>query len=1003
MEWWRGEWGDALARGGDAVIEGLGEGALASLVATLAGGGDDHIVIITDQMEEPQLLLNLTSCLGKAPASFPEGALLHEWGERLALLDELGRGGERQVIISSLEAAVDTLPSPQQVTASRALWRRGLSIQGDILQRLQADGHVETREVRARGEFAQRPQVIDYFPIASPWPCRLTFSQGELIDIHHYDPATQRPLSPAEEALSFPVERLKGKATLFDHLGEEALLLFFDHHQIHRLIHQRQKEGHILWRPLGEIPARRRFFCSREGESPSSFLPLEGIWQGAPHSKRWQKLIDHTPGQEIALILPTEADERYWRQQVEAADSDHRFSYHRGYLSSGWRGRGGKICLPISELTGLYRLPRSTWGEGIPPAPNTEWERGTPLVHLDHGIGRYRGLVEREMHGERRSFVQIAYAEGGMLYVPFEEADLIAPYEGEDPPLHTLGNPRWRKARQRAEKAIEGEAKKILQMEAIRRSVGGYAYPPDGPEMALFADAFPFSLTPDQELAIQEILADMEKEEAMDRLLCGDVGYGKTEVAMRAAFKAVIGGRKQVALLVPTTLLVSQHARTLTQRMLPFSIRIAALSRFTKAEEAQRIIEQVASGDIDILIGTHRILNEEISFANLGLLIIDEEHRFGVRAKESLKEKKVGVDTLHLSATPIPRTLQASLFGIRSLSRLNTPPKERLPVKTLMAAHSESLIQQALERELARGGQSYVVHHRIASIHQVAEHISSQIPQARVEVAHGQMNPEHVDAIFSAFYRGEVDILVATTVIESGIDVPNANTLIVHHSEQYGLAELYQLRGRVGRWHRLAYAYFLFPKEQESENRATMRLETICNLKSGEGGLSVARQDLSMRGAGDWLGFKQSGKGPAIGLHFYCYLLKEAIRQIGQEGEWKIKGRSSRIPPDCSASFPCHYIPDPQSRLDWYGKLFATHSLTELSAVIGRMEAMIGPLPREGEWLYLDHILRILSLEKRPHSLSIQGKSLTITTPNNEIISIRHQESPQKVISILSP
>lgn len=526
-----------------------------------------------------------------------------------------------------------------------------------------------------------------------------------------------------------------------------------------------------------------------------------------------------------------------------------------------------------------------------------------------------------------------------------------------------MGAKKWQQAKANAQIAIIGYAKDLLQLQAMREAKGGLPFPKDSDDLLLFEEEFPFVETDDQLQAIKALKEDMSSDKAMDRLICGDVGYGKTEVAMRAAFKAAYDGKKQVAVLVPTTILAMQHYETFKARMADFPITVGVVSRFVKPKEVKKTLEEVAKGSVDILIGTHRIISKDVQFKDLGLIIIDEEQRFGVRAKEYLKKAKVGVDCLTLSATPIPRTLYFSLIGARDMSVINTPPQDRLPIKTILAGRDQELIKNALLRELSRDGQAYFIHNRVETIHNIADELRALLPAARIGVGHGQMPPDEIDAIFHSFKQGDIDILVATTIVENGIDIPNANTILIDRADTFGMADLYQLRGRVGRWIRTAYAYFLVPKNRSLQEISRKRLNALVETSGFGGGMKLAMRDLEIRGAGDMLGVQQSGNVSAIGFHFYCKLLKRTIDTMKKETS--LTFFDTRMEFSYDANLPPSYIAETSLRMEIYHRLGEATNSEEIDTLFDELIDRFGPLPIQAKWLYHLNRVRVFASANR--------------------------------------
>lgn len=670
------------------------------------------------------------------------------------------------------------------------------------------------------------------------------------------------------------------------------------------------------------------------------------------------------PDLQLHFLCPKESDERYLKGQIEDLQLTlpKDTFWTRAYLSSGFVLPESKTAvLPLTELTRRYKIRRQKQRSTYHSVPSEVYELtpGEHVVHLHHGVGKFLGVEERPNNeGVETEFFHFEYAKDAKLFVPLTQAHLVSKYVGTketEPKLHTIGSSRWKRTRAQTENAILGYASDILEVYAKRATVGGYPYPSDSSESLLFAEDFPFEETEDQVLAIDCIREDMCGPQCMDRLVCGDVGYGKTEVAMRAAFKAVVDGSKQVAILVPTTVLAMQHYETFCERMGNWPVTIGVLSRFRTAKQIRETLESTAQGGVDILIGTHRIVSKDVHFKDLGLVIIDEEQRFGVRAKEHLKKIKTGVDCLTLSATPIPRTLYLSLMGARDMSVIATPPQDRLPIKTIISENDDRVLQNALLRELTRDGQAFVIHNRVESIYDRAAAIKKLVPQARVVVGHGQMAPDELDEVFHLFKEGKADILVATTIIESGIDIPNANTLIVDRADRFGLADLYQIRGRVGRWNRRAYAYLLVPKGARMTEHARKRLQALAESSGHGGGMKIAMHDLEIRGAGDILGTEQSGHVEAVGFHLYCKLLKRTIAALQGTLPSAVCDTKLEFPHD--ARLPTDYVNAPSLRMEIYQRLGEALSNEDVDGIWNELKDRFGPPPEPVKWLY--HLTRI--------------------------------------------
>jgi transcription-repair coupling factor (superfamily II helicase) len=625
-----------------------------------------------------------------------------------------------------------------------------------------------------------------------------------------------------------------------------------------------------------------------------------------------------------------------------------------------------------------------------------ELKPGDFVVHVDHGIGQFEGLRQIESDGHRGEFMLLRYSEDARLYVPLERMDLVQSYrvlEGAHPQLDKLGGTAWNTRKTRVRKSLEDMADQLLALYAQRKTAPGFAFSPDGNFQREFEDAFEFEETPDQLAAITDIKKDMEKSEPMDRLLCGDVGYGKTEVAMRAAFKVVMDN-KQVAILAPTTVLTFQHFETFKKRFAAFPVRIELLSRFRSTAEQKKVLADLEGGKVDIVIGTHRLLSKDVKFADLGLLIVDEEQRFGVAHKERLKEMRKNVDALALSATPIPRTLHMSLVGLRDMSLIETPPRDRLAIQTLVAPFKEDLVRSAIENELARDGQVYFIHNRVESIYSVGAMVEKLVPRARVVVGHGQMNEKELESVMLRFIRDQADVLVATTIVENGLDIPRANTILVNRADRLGLAELYQLRGRVGRSSQRAYAYLLVPPENTLSDIARKRLAAMKEFSELGAGFRIAALDLELRGAGNMLGRQQHGHIEAIGFDMYCQMLERAVAKL--KGEEAAPDLRTTLSLGLDVRIPQEYIPSENLRLRTYKRISTIGTEEEKQDVRRELGDRFGALPASVENL-LDYAvlksmcerLRISSVERQGSRIAVRFHSETTLDPARLVSVVR--------------
>jgi transcription-repair coupling factor (superfamily II helicase) len=669
---------------------------------------------------------------------------------------------------------------------------------------------------------------------------------------------------------------------------------------------------------------------------------------------------------------------------------------------------GSVHLITDSEIFGWGRpvsRARQRQTSETPEAFYADLRPGDFVVHIDHGVGRFVGLVQRNLEGREREFLTVEYEAGGQLFVPVHQADRLTRYvgaEGAIPALDRLGGQEWHEKKGRAKEAVLEVAQDMLDLHARRQIVRGHAFKPDTIWQTELEDSFPYVETEDQARAMREIKQDMESQRPMDRLLCGDVGYGKTELALRAAFKAVMDGR-QVALLVPTTVLAQQHYETFAQRLAAFPVQVEMLSRFRTPREQSEILSRLARGDVDIVIGTHRLLSADVQFRDLGLVVIDEEQRFGVTHKEQLKKLRAEVDVLTLTATPIPRTLYMALTGVRDISTLNTPPEERLPIVTHVGPYTPKLARQAIVRELERGGQIFFVHNRVNTIDAMRVHLSQLVPEARLDVGHGQMPEHELAEVMHRFNRGETDILLSTTIIESGLDIPNANTLIVDRADTFGLAQLYQLRGRVGRGAARAYAYFFRHRKLSPTIEGQQRLEVIAENTELGAGYSIAMRDLEIRGAGELLGTRQHGHIQAVGFHLYTRLLADAVRQLrrDQAPQGVVTGdaRSADTAPaplqalkwqvslpvtvelPLAAGIPSAYIPDADLRLRLYRRMADIRDEAEVDALESEFGDRFGPPPEMVGNLFYQLRVKLRAERAGLATISSEGGQFVLRLP----------------------
>ncbi|MEK4496311.1 transcription-repair coupling factor [Ureibacillus sp. FSL W8-0352] len=607
----------------------------------------------------------------------------------------------------------------------------------------------------------------------------------------------------------------------------------------------------------------------------------------------------------------------------------------------------------------------------------TEIKPGDYVVHVHHGIGKYIGIQTLEVNGTHKDYLHIRYRGDDKLYVPVDQIDLIQKYvssEGKEPKLHKLGGTEWKKAKAKVSSAVKDIAEELIKLYAKRESEKGFAFSPDTDEQREFESAFPYEETEDQLRTILEVKRDMERERPMDRLVCGDVGYGKTEVAIRAAFKAIMDG-KQVAFLVPTTILAQQHYETFSTRFQDYAIKVGLLSRFRTRKEQLETIKGLKDGTVDIVIGTHRLLSKDVTFKDLGLLIVDEEQRFGVTHKEKIKQLKTNVDVLTLTATPIPRTLHMSMVGVRDLSVIETPPQNRFPVQTYVMEYNGALVREAIEREMARGGQTFYLYNRVEDMTKKVEEIQMLVPEARIGYAHGKMTEAQLESVILSFLNGEFDVLVTTTIIETGVDMPNVNTLIVQDADKMGLSQLYQLRGRVGRSNRVAYAYFMYQRDKVLNEVAEQRLQAIKEFTELGSGFKIAMRDLSIRGAGNLLGAQQHGFIDTVGFDLYTQLLEEAIAE--QKGVKREEKEEVEVILHVDAYIPDRYIPDGYQKIQMYKRIKAMENPEDYHEILEELHDRFGDMPPETEKLL--RIARIKAWATHSGIVSIKEKQKVIS------------------------
>ncbi|MFN8607983.1 MAG: transcription-repair coupling factor [Vulcanimicrobiota bacterium] len=895
---------------------------------------------------------------------------------RLAILDQLDKMSS-PLIITSIRAMLQTTLSPDELKRGRFEIQVGESVDRDtVVEMLAAEGYSRTNMVERRAEFSLRGGILDIFPVTGD-PVRIEFFGDDVESIRIFDRDSQRSLLqiPKVEILPAKETERQGKR-LCDFLPRGTLVVLEEPSQLRLNAMEWTHEG---WGgQWGDVLAllaafQPLYYSSWTNPSwdtiarPEHNLEYQSQAQ-VGFSDRVEGLLKHLPKlQTPVLLVSLQAS----RLKELLAEHDLKAQVVHGSLSEGFRLDDSLEVFSDKEITGAVRRRRPTEkAERGSLIRLEELESHQLVVHLQHGIGRYLGVKSLVVQGNARDFLHIEYAKGDGVFVPVEQFDLVQRYQGIDSELARLsrvGSGEWTKARAKVKEDAEKMAQELIKLYAERETARSNPYPPDTPWQQEMEEAFPWTETEDQLRVIGEVKDDLERPRPMDRLVCGDVGYGKTEVALRAAFKAAIEGR-QVAVLVPTTVLAHQHYQTFCERLAAFPVKIEMLSRFRSAKEQKQTLARLKEGEVDIVVGTHRILSKDVVFKQLGLLVIDEEHRFGVRQKERIKEMKANVDVLAMTATPIPRTLNMALMGIRDMSVIETPPEDRVPIKTYLFEHHPDIIKGAITREMAREGQVFFIHNRIEGIERLAADIRRLVPSARVAVGHGQMDEDGLEKLLMDFLNGDYDVLVSTTIVESGVDIPNVNTILINNAHHFGLAQLYQLRGRVGRSSRQGYCYLLYPPQRELQDEALKRLETIRDFTHLGAGYQIALRDLEIRGAGDILGREQSGSIAAVGFDLYCQMLNEAVLALrGEKPEKPVQEDTPvvvEIP--VPASLPEEYIADSAQKVALYKKIAAVRNFQDLEEVRAELVDRFGPPPPNGQYL-----LQLMEIRLRARLIEI--------------------------------
>lgn len=949
-------------------------------------------------------------------------------GLRVEALEALFSGRTR-LLVTTARALQERGPVPRSLAELRLTLsvgeERGFI---ELVEALKSRGFDHVPMVEEVGQFAVRGGIIDLFSFGSREPLRVEFWGDEIVSLRTFDILDQRSVQQLEAANILPVDFRHGDSgppinrSLLELLPSDALFFIWGGGDW-------KKEMERTWGHASDI--RKELLSAGQSPEPveSLFLPPGEIEAALETFPRIQVLEESTGHLDLETRAPPVIDRDMGRLKpflVEGAalghetlilcDNDGQVQRLEEILGERKIPQGTRIG--IGAVAGGFiletdagtlrvltdheifrrsrRIRRGRQFRGAAALESlAQLSPGDFVVHMDHGIGVFQGLRHLEVGGEEIEALAIEYAGGEVLRVPVYRVDLIERWVGETedarpPNLHRIGGKKWKSLKRRTQEAIDEMTAELLELYAQRETASGFAFSPDSRWQKEMESSFLFEDTPDQRTVTAEIKRDMEGSRPMDRLVCGDVGYGKTEVAVRAAFKAVQDG-KQVAVLAPTTILVEQHRRTFEERLADYPVNVGALSRFRTRKEQKELLLSLAEGETDIIIGTHRLLSKDVLFKSLGLLIVDEEQRFGVRHKERLKKLRAAVDVLTLTATPIPRTLHLSLTGVRDLSLIQTPPRDRMPVITHVLPWSDQILGEAVHREMDRGGQIFLVHNRVETIHTVAARIQRLEPDALVGVAHGQMPPRRLDEVMRDFVAGTLDILVCTSIIENGLDVSNANTLIVEGADRFGLAQLYQIRGRVGRSDRRAYCYLVVPESVSEEAERRLRvLEHYTDLGSG---YSVALRDLELRGSGNLLGAEQSGFAHAVGLDTYLRLLQKTVDRLRRRSE-ETHYPEPEITLSASAFLPDTYISDSGQKLHLYRRLSKMETPEEVEELRSELADRFGPVPGEAQALLDGATLRLLARGLGVERILLKGKEGRVSFLQGVIPALSHLDKP---------
>lgn len=972
---------EALTAGKPVTFDSVWGSSSALLISSILNHASNVLVVVSDGRTQDRLVDDLPTFYDgpierlSARLTFNEStAVDQEFGERLRLVKSLAAGDNIPLVVASVPSLLQPLPSQQSLDGqSRRISAEQTIDVDNFTQWLQQQGFHETNAVELPGEYSMRGGIIDVFAHDWAGPVRIELFDDEVESLRQFDPGTQRSVADINEIeITVLDPNSEQNGCLTDFLPPQTIVLFCEPEEL-KTNAQRYLERSIdsertfQWdqvrKKLANFPSATASKLATGSFDHKFSLPVDSIEQfsGEIGEVKLQvdRLLRDASGNEFDVYVLASVEGEIPRvSEILDIDSATAIKLGLGCVHEGFRiaphtkqgsanasTRGTAIvgCDQVFRRSDLRRKSKRRLGKAIDSF--TDLQVGNLIVHLSHGIGRFRGLEILEKNGQQTEHLELEFFGGTKIYVPASKIDLVQKYIGgtkRQPVLAKIGNKTWAKKKLAVEDAIGDLASEMIELQAKRALQPGMACQADTEWQHTFEQSFPYHETPDQLTAIEAIKDDMQRPRPMDRLLCGDVGFGKTEVAMRAAFKAVDNGF-QVGVLVPTTVLAEQHYKSFRERMAEFPVEIGKLSRFCSTKELKENIEKLKSGQIDIMIGTHRLVSKDVQFKNLGLCIIDEEQRFGVQHKERLKNLRSAVDVLTLSATPIPRTLHMSLVGVRDISNLETPPEDRSPVQTKVTRFNNEIIRTSILRELNRGGQVFFVHNRVKDIHVIKQKLNDLVPEATIKIGHGQMDMHDLEKVMTEFIAGKFDILLATTIVESGLDIPNANTIFIDQAEMYGLSDLHQLRGRVGRYKHKAYCYLLIDPRKHLNPTAAKRLQAIETFSQMGAGFAISMRDLEIRGAGNLLGTQQSGHIAAIGYELYCQILEKAVRQLKHMPQKVSIGVEVDLPVE--AYLPDEYVSDRKQKIDVYRRLTRLDQFTQIGEMTEELVDRFGPLP----------------------------------------------------------